>query len=110
MMPIPLLPEFQFAEPYLLGLLALPIILMFVRGNRNRPASINFPSVVHFGSDFKKQNIGLLSLSSLILPLAIASGIVGLARPQKITHSEVIEGDGVEISVAIDVSGSMRER
>jgi len=109
-MPIPLLPEFQFAEPYLLGLLALPIILMLVRGNRNRPASIDFPSVVHFGNDLKKQNKGFFYLSSAILPLAIASGIVGLARPQKITHSEVIEGEGVEISIAIDVSGSMRER
>ena len=109
-MTIPLLPEFQFAEPYLLGLLALPVILIVLRGKRKRPASIDFPSVVHFGNALKKQNRGFLSPSSLLLPLTMACGIVALARPQKITHSEVIEGEGVEISVAIDVSGSMRER
>jgi len=39
--------------------------------------------------------------------LAIAAIIIGLARPQTIQAREVIHGEGVDIALALDISGSM---
>ena len=109
-MEIPLLTDFQFAEPLFLWLLVIPIILIFFRGKSYVQASIDFPAIIHLKDQFKKTNNGILRFSKIALPLSIILGTIALARPQKVTHSESIEGEGVEIALAIDVSGSMKER
>ena len=109
-MEIPLLTDFQFAEPQFLWLLIIPVILILLRGKNYVQTSIDFPAITHLENQLKKTNSGILRFSKTALPLSIALGTIALARPQKATHSEVIEGDGVEIALAIDVSGSMKER
>ena len=109
-MKIPLLTDFQFAEPLFLWLLVIPIILIFFRGKSYVQTSIDFPAIIHLKDQFKKTNNGILRFRKIALPLSIILGTIALARPQKVTHSESIEGEGVEIALAIDVSGSMKER
>ena len=108
-MKIPLLTDFQFAEPLFLWLLVIPIILILSRGKSYVQTSIDFPAIIHLNDQLKKANNGILRFSKIALPLSIILGTIALARPQKVTHSEVIEGEGVEIALAIDVSGSMKE-
>jgi len=108
-MKIPLLTDFQFAEPLFLWLLVIPIILILSRGKSYVQTSIDFPAIIHLNDQLKKANNGILRFSKIALPLSITLGTIALARPQKVTHSEVIEGEGVEIALAIDVSGSMKE-
>tara|TARA_B100001057_G_scaffold490060_1_gene577569 strand:- start:1576 stop:2562 length:987 start_codon:yes stop_codon:yes gene_type:complete len=109
-MEIPLLTDFQFAEPQFLWLLIIPVILILLRGKYYVQTSIDFPAIIHLENQLKKTNSGILRFSKTALPLSIALGTIALARPQKVTHSEAIEGEGVEIALAIDVSGSMKER
>lgn len=109
-MKIPLLTDFQFAEPYFLWLAIIPLIFIILRGKKYLQPSIEFPSIVHLENELTTNNKGLLRFSSIILPLTILFVITALARPQKVSHSEVIEGEGIEIAMAIDVSGSMKER
>lgn len=49
--------------------------------------------------------------SALVLPLlemvAIAAAVVALARPQEVRRETVRESDGIDILLALDVSGSM---
>jgi Ca-activated chloride channel family protein len=108
-MKIPLLTDFQFAEPLFLWLLVIPIILILSRGKSYVQTSIDFPAIIHLNDQLKKANNGILRFSKIALPLSITLGTIALARPQKVTNSEVIEGEGVEIALAIDVSGSMKE-
>jgi len=108
-MKIPLLTDFQFAEPLFLWLLVIPIILILSKGKSYVQTSIDFPAIIHLNDQLKKANNGILRFSKIALPLSIILGTIALARPQKVTHSEVIEGEGVEIALAIDVSGSMKE-
>ena len=109
-MKIPLLTDFQFAEPSFLWLIVIPLMFMILRGLKYSQSSIEFPSIFHLEDRLKKTNRGLFNFSSIILPLAIIFITLALSRPQKVSHSEVIEGEGIEIALAIDVSGSMKEQ
>lgn len=109
-MKIPLLTDFQFAEPSFLWFIVIPLIFMLLRGRKYSQPSIEFPSIFHLEDRLKKANRGLFNFSSIMLPLAIIFILLALSRPQKVSHSEVIEGEGIEIALAIDVSGSMKEQ
>ena len=109
-MKIPLLTDFQFAEPSFLWLIIIPIIFMLLRGKKYSLPSIEFPAIIHLENKLKNTNSGLFHSSQILLPLVIIFISTALARPQKVSHSEVIEGEGIEIALAIDVSGSMKEQ
>ena len=109
-MKIPLLNDFQFAEPSFLWLIIIPIIFMLLRGKKYSLPSIEFPAIIHLENKLKNTNSGLFHSSQILLPLVIIFISTALARPQKVSHSEVIEGEGIEIALAIDVSGSMKEQ
>ncbi len=100
----------HFASPWLLLLLALPIILALLpwfAGRYTRPATLQY-------SDLRLTNRLSPSLRQrgiFILPglrfLALALLIVALARPQSGNDREIISGEGIDIAVVLDISGSM---
>ncbi len=100
----------HFASPWLLLLLALPIILALLpwfAGRYTRPATLQY-------SDLRLTNRLSPSLRQrgiFILPglrfLALALLIVALARPQSGSEREIISGEGIDIAVVLDISGSM---
>ena len=99
----------QLASPwFLLLLLLLPLVatLPWWGGRRQRPVGVRYAGV---------QRVGAIPSWRLwsrpILPtmrwLALALLIVALARPQRVDAQRVIRGQGVDIALALDISGSM---
>ena len=97
-----------FAQPHLLWLLlALPVIAL-LRSRRGPRAAIRYASVatVRAVGRTTRARLGQL-LPYLRLPTA-ALLIVALARPQVVHASSKIEASGVDMVLALDVSGSMQ--
>jgi len=102
---------FHFASPWLLLLLVVPPALAFLpllgrRSRRWQPATLQY-------SDVRLTTHGpsLREYGRYILPvlryLALALLIFALARPQSGSSREVIMGEGVDIAIVLDISGSM---
>jgi Ca-activated chloride channel family protein len=96
----------SFAAPlWLLGLALLPFLPRLRR--RGKVQSLAFPSagLVRASTDLRGKRRGktLLWLRSL----ALALFLVALARPQVGLGEEEIEAAGIDIVIALDVSGSM---
>ena len=98
----------SFAAPqfFLLGLLLPIMIVWYVKKNAGSQAGIKVSSVKSFAglSSWKTM---LRHLPFLLRLLSIAFIIAALARPQTKTDEQQAEGDGLDIVLCIDVSGSM---
>jgi len=98
--------EFQY--PYFLYLILLAIILPFLKGGLRRRGSIRFSNTQLAG------NLGSASKSTsgrwlaFLRALALSLLILALARP-RLGHGETeLEASGIDIVLAVDISGSMR--
>lgn len=98
----------SFAAPqfFLLGLLVPIMIVWYVKRNAGSQAGIKVSSAKSFAglSSWKTM---LRHLPFLLRLLSIAFIIAALARPQTKTDEQQAEGDGLDIVLCIDVSGSM---
>ena len=98
----------SFAAPqfFLLGLLLPVMIVWYVKKNAGSQAGIKVSSAKSFAglSSWKTM---LRHLPFLLRLLSIAFIIAALARPQTKTDEQQAEGDGVDIVLCVDVSGSM---
>lgn len=100
----------RFASPWLLSLLLLvPILIAYHwwRMRQTRPASLR-----HAATSFVRQlptswRITWRPLLTVLRLLIIALVVMGLARPQIGHAREIIKGEGVQIALALDISGSM---
>jgi Ca-activated chloride channel family protein len=97
----------HFASPWLLWALALLPLVYFLRGRRGRTAAVGFSSVAtarEVARDVKSRWGRWLPLARVV---ALAGGILALARPQ-IAHAHAeTQASGVDLVLALDVSGSM---
>jgi len=95
----------DFGEPGWLVLLALPLVWLWWR-RRRRPAAILFSRVdiLSRGPAFGRWAARALVAARV---LAIVAASVALARPRAGARVEQIEGDGISIVLAIDLSTSM---
>jgi Ca-activated chloride channel family protein len=102
---------FRFATPWLLLLLLIPLLLalwpLIFKRDRPRTATLQY-------SDLRlttNLSPSLRQRLRFVLPalrlLALALLIVALARPQSGNAREIISGEGVDISIVLDISGSM---
>jgi Ca-activated chloride channel homolog len=97
----------RLADPWLLLLLGTLLVLM-PRGRRAaREAAVRYPSldvlraVAPGGAGTRRALLGLLR--AVVLGLAV----VALARPQLGTAETTVHREGVDVVLAVDVSGSM---
>jgi Ca-activated chloride channel family protein len=100
---------FQFAVPWLLTLLLIIPWLAYVlqrQQARHQTAALRFTrvSLLRQKRTWRTTLRPLLTVSRL---LALALLIVGLARPQLAQAKEIVHGEGVDIVIAQDISGSM---
>jgi len=97
--------RFGFEDPlWLLALLVLPLIAW--RRWRGGAAALRWSSLAMARAGGSAR-ASLAGLPALVGALGVASLIVALARPQ-LTHREtVVQSDGIDIVLALDVSGSM---
>ena len=99
--------NFQFAHPELLILLAALPILAWLKGRFGKSVSLQFPSVAAAraaGGKPRNRAGGWLNAWRL---LAAAVLIIALARPRLGRGTTEVEASGIDIILAIDVSGSM---
>ncbi|MEX2577968.1 MAG: VWA domain-containing protein [Verrucomicrobiales bacterium] len=99
--------NFQFAHPELLFLLLLLPLVALLKGRFGGVASLRFPSVAAAREAGGKPRGRAGGWLSAIRMLALAALIVALARPQLGRGTTEVEASGIDILLAIDVSGSM---
>ena len=96
-----------FAQPWLLLLLlALPFVALLEGGRGAAPAVLysSLRPVMALGKP-RRSRMGGLLMSLLLLALALL--IVALARPQQGRTFSQVQASGIDIMLALDVSGSM---
>ncbi len=102
---------FRFATPWILALLPLAAILALWlrqrRGPRARPAALRYADVGLAAPARASLRVTLRPVLPALRWLALALCIVALARPQTGQAQQIVEGEGVDIALALDISGSM---
>lgn len=99
----------QFAHPtylYLL-LLLIPIIAWYIIRMSKTQASFKLASTDAFKGKSKGIRVHLRHLPFVLRTIAIALIIIVLARPQAVDSWEKSETQGIDIVLALDISGSM---
>ncbi len=98
----------SFAYPYLLwALTLLPVLIVwYVLKNKQSSSSVTVSSLSIHRSKGSPRN-SLRHLPFIIRLIVIALLLIALARPQSRSNEERIEGEGIDIVLCIDVSGTM---
>ncbi|MBV6514050.1 MAG: hypothetical protein FMNOHCHN_03640 [Ignavibacteriaceae bacterium] len=97
----------EFRDPHFFWLLILVPVLWFISSRRGRQNSIRFSDI----QPLKQGNISLRLLLYRFLPvlrlIALVLFVVALARPQRVSSEREYQTKGVDIVIALDISGSM---
>ena len=101
-----------FASPWFLMLLVLvPVLLALPHWHRTRdrsgPAGLRYSDTRLTMGGPRPWKVTIRPLLLAMRLLGIVLVIVALARPQSSEAQETIEGEGVDIVLALDISGSM---
>lgn len=99
----------EFAHPlylYLL-LLLLPLIAWYIVKLSRTQASFRLASTDAFGEMPRTLKVYLRHLPFVLRVITIALVIIVLARPQAINSWQTTESQGIDIVLAVDISGSM---
>ncbi len=98
----------HFAHPLFFGLFAgIPLLTyLYANPSSRRQGTLIVSSIKSFGSGRSWKTISRHALFVLRL-LAISSIILALARPQMGSERQVTSGEGIDIMLCLDISGSM---
>jgi Ca-activated chloride channel family protein len=104
------LTHMDFAYPYAFGLFALlPLLIWwYAKKSNERQASIRVSTTHAFTVNSWKNRFRHLPF--VLRLLALVCLILALARPQKRNDDQRTEGEGIDIVLCMDVSGSMGSR
>lgn len=102
--------EIDFAYPFAFGLFLLfPVLVWWYRSREKKLSpTVNVSSIHSFNSNSWKERARHIPF--VLRLLAISSLILALARPQKRHDEQKTEGEGIDIVLCMDVSGSMGSR
>ena len=101
--------ELSFASPWLLILLiGVPILaaMPYMWRRRMAPAAMRYADT-RLTSRSRSLRLRVMPFVPALRFLALALLIIAAARPQMAEAREVIRGEGVDIAIALDISGSM---
>lgn len=102
--------NFQFASPWVLSLLLivpmLGIIYILAKG-RTKPATMKHAATSMARDLPRSWKITMRPVLNVMRLAIITLTVFALARPQIVQGRETISGEGVEIALAVDISGSM---
>ena len=96
-----------FAHPWFLLLLLLLPVAAWWRGRQGKPAAFLYSSVQLVSGVANINRSGAGRALAAMRWLALALFIIGLARPQFVESETAVKASGIDIAVAIDLSGSM---
>jgi Ca-activated chloride channel family protein len=100
--------SFRFAEPELLWLLLLLPILAWLRSRKGTAPALLFPSISAVKAIAGSRKVSPGKLLAWLRLAALALLITGLARPQWGRITTEVEASGIDILLAVDISGSMK--
>jgi Ca-activated chloride channel family protein len=101
----------SFAYPYVLGILVvIPFLMFWYRKNNMVRQGSMIITTTHFIKDVRSNRTWLKHFPFVLRCLAIASLIVALARPQHKFTEQQTQGEGIDIVLCFDISGSMTEK
>jgi Ca-activated chloride channel family protein len=101
--------KIDFGNPaflYLLFLL-LPLIAWYIYRHRTIFASVQFSGNARFGAGFRNYKYYLRHIPFVLRVIILALLITVLARPQSINRWKNVTTEGIDIILALDISGSM---
>ncbi len=100
---------FRFESPWFLSLLLLlPLLAAWPALTKGgRPSALRYADVNLAAKSIRSWRVYTRPILTLLRVLVIALVIFGLARPQTGQAREIITGEGVDIALALDISGSM---
>ena len=103
--------DISFDWPWMFALLALlPFIAVyFLRSEKRKTPTLRVPSVKKTGQ-LSSWRTSLRNIPLVVRLLALSLLIVALAKPAQYTNIELTEGEGIDIVLCLDVSGSMLAR
>lgn len=98
----------DFGEPafFWLGLLLPVMIIWYYKNNSRQAATVKVSSSKSFAK-LNNWKTSFLHTPFVLRLLAVACIITALARPQTKTEQQQTEGEGIDIVLCVDVSGSM---
>lgn len=97
----------HFAHPWiLLALLLVPAMAVWLWW-RERPTTLQYSDLRLVRDLHKSARLQLRWLPTVLRLIVLALLIVAVARPQTSREREIIRGQGVDIVLAVDISGSM---
>lgn len=99
--------EFQQPDFFWLFLLLIPMIYWYVLKNEKSKASIRFSGYEGFENNSVNYRYWMSHILFLLRLAAVAGLIVVLARPQSHNQWKNVNTKGIEIVMAMDISGSM---
>lgn len=102
--------SFQFESPLFLALLAMiPALILYLRlsSQRNQLAGLRYSHTALMANDGQSWRIRFRNIPNTIRMIALTFVIIALARPQFVSARDVINGQGIDIALALDISGSM---
>jgi len=97
----------HFADPALLWLLALVPLLALLRGRAGRAAAVLYSTAERVRAVARPRRARPGALLATLRLLGVACLVIALARPQRVTATSEVEASGIDIMLAVDVSGSM---
>ncbi len=102
----------KFAEPLFLWLLVLVpgMIAFYVLRQHKTSPSLQVPGIAQFGSAGKTFRNYLRHILFALRAIAVTILILVLARPQKTDQFSNVSTEGIDIMLALDISGSMLAR
>jgi len=103
---------YEFANPkyFLLLLLLIPVIVWYILRERRSHADLQFSSLRAFRGIKHAGRVWLRHLLFVIRVVAMALLIIALARPQSSNSWQTYSSEGIDIVLALDISGSMLAR
>lgn len=100
-----------FRNPEALSLLfIIPILAIWYQSNIKKRQGSMLVTTTHFLSNIRSSKTWLQNIPFVLRCLALACLIVALARPQHKFSEQQTEGEGIDIVLCFDISGSMTEK
>ena len=102
----------SWANPeYLYLLIAVPLLIVWYWfRHRSSDAEVTFSSLEGFEGEIKSVKVWLRHSLFVLRLLAISLLIIAIARPQSTSRRQNVSVEGIDIVLALDVSGSMLAR
>ncbi len=98
----------ELAYPWVLaGLIIIPfIIYWYVRNNLKKRAAISITTTKYL-TGLREPGQSLFHIPFVLRCVALGALIIALARPRHSFEEEIVQGEGIDIMLCLDVSGTM---